>query len=223
MRQSGFLAALLDICCLRTYQMAQTFEYRMLIVDDDAVFCEIADQLFSSLGYTVRCADDGFEALAMMKEALPDVVICDLNMPRMSGFELLSIVRRRFPHIPVVAMSGEYLGTELPTGVLADAYLQKGGEHSPEILVRKIRDLIEKSPLRANIIKTPRAPVWIPLNGKSYFVLTCPECLRSFSLPVPGNAGDPERERKAKCESCGQQITYVLDSGVMQQVKRAAE
>jgi hypothetical protein len=120
-------------------------------------------------------------------------------------------------------MSGEYLGTELPTGVLADAYLQKGGEHSPEVLVTKIRDLLENSPLRANIIKTPRAAVWIPLNGKSYFVLTCPECLRSFSLPVPGNAGDPERERKAKCESCGQQITYVLDSGVMQQVKRAAE
>jgi len=204
--------------------MARTFEYRMLIVDDDAVFCEIADQLFSSLGYTVRCADDGFEALAMMKEALPDVIICDLNMPRMTGFELLSIVRRRFPHIPVVAMSGEYLGTELPTGVLADAYLQKGGEHSPEVLVQKIRDLLEKSPLRANIIKTPRAPVWVPLNGKSYFVLTCPECLRSFSLPVPRDAEeDPERERKAHCESCSHEIKYVLDAGVMQQVKRAAE
>jgi len=89
--------------------------------------------------------------------------------------------------------------------------------------VRKIRDLIEKSPLRANIIKTPRAPVWIPLNGKSYFVLTCPECLRSFSLPVPRDAEEPECERKVECESCGHQIQYVLDAGVMQQVKRAAE
>ena len=44
-----------------------TFEYRMLIIDDNAVLSEIADQLFSSLGYTVRCAEDGFEALAMMK------------------------------------------------------------------------------------------------------------------------------------------------------------
>jgi CheY-like chemotaxis protein len=72
----------------------RTFEYRVLMVDDDAVFCEVADQLFSRLGYTVRCAEDGFEALAMMKDALPDIIICDLNMPRMSGFELLAIVRR---------------------------------------------------------------------------------------------------------------------------------
>lgn len=203
--------------------MARTFEYRMLIVDDDAVFCEIADQLFSSLGYTVRCADDGFEALAMMKEALPDVIICDLNMPRMSGFELLAIVRRRFPQIPVVAMSGEYLGTDWPSGLIADAYLQKGGEHSPEVLVQKIRQLLEKSPLRANVVKSAHAPVWIPLDGKPYFVLTCPECLRSFSLPVPADLEKRERERSSKCEFCGSDIVYVLDSGVMEQVKRAAE
>ena len=203
--------------------MARTFEYRMLIVDDDAVFCEIADQLFSSLGYTVRCADDGFEALAMMKEALPDVIICDLNMPRMSGFELLAIVRRRFPQIPVVAMSGEYLGADWPSGLIADAYLQKGGEHSPEVLVQKIRELLEKSPLRANVVKSAHAPVWIPLDGKPYFVLTCPECLRSFSLPVPPDTEKPERERDAKCEFCGRDIVYVLDWGVMKQVKRAAE
>ena len=203
--------------------MASTFEYRMLIVDDDAVFCEIADELFSSLGYTVRCADDGFQALAMMKEALPDVIICDLNMPRMSGFELLSIVRKRFPHIPVVAMTGEYLGTDLPDGVLADAYLQKGGEHSPEVLVQKIRNLLEKSPLRANIVKSPRAPVWIPLDGKTYFVLTCPDCLRSFSLPVPEDSVDPERERKAQCESCSHEINYILNSGAMMHVKRESE
>jgi CheY-like chemotaxis protein len=198
------------------------FEYRMLIVDDDAVFCEIADQLFSSLGYTVRCADDGFEALAMMKEALPDIIICDLNMPRMSGFELLSIVRRRFPQIPVVAMSGEYVGLETPTGVLADVYLQKGGDHSPEALVGKIRELLEKSPLRANIVRTPRAPVWIPLDGKSYFVLTCPECLRSFSLPVPSDQ-KKEGERIACCEFCDSEIAYLFDADMIQQVSRGGE
>ena len=203
--------------------MPRTFEYRMLIVDDDAVFCEIADQLFSSLGYTVRCAEDGFEALAMMKEALPDVIICDLNMPRMSGFELLSIVRRRFPHVPVIAMSGEYAGVDWPTGVLADAYLQKGGEHSPEVLAAKIRELLEKSPLRANVVKTPRAPVWIPLDGKPYFVLTCQECLRSFSLPVPARERSDGVERIANCEFCNSEISYLFDPGAISQVKRAAE
>jgi CheY-like chemotaxis protein len=203
--------------------LPRTFEYRMLIVDDDAVFCEVADQLFSSLGYTVHCAEDGFEALAMMKEALPDVIICDLNMPRMSGFELLSIVRRRFPQIPVVALSGDFSGPDWPTGVIADVYLQKGGDHSPEVLVAKIRDLLQKSPLRANLVKASTAPVWIPLDGKPYFVLTCVNCLRSFSLPVPAVNGEKKTERNAKCEFCEADIAYVLDAGTIKQVRRAAE
>lgn len=203
--------------------MPRTFEYRMLIIDDDAVFCEIADQLFSSLGYTVRCAEDGFEALAMMKEALPDIIICDLNMPRMSGFELLSIVRRRFPQIPVIAMSGEFVGAECPEGVIADAYLQKGSNKSPEVLVMKIKELLEKSPLRANVVKAPSAPVWIPRDGKPYFVLTCTECLRSFSLPISTQNGNNRIERKAKCEFCDTEIAYVLDAAVMQHARLAAE
>jgi len=202
--------------------MPRQFDYRMLIVDDDAVFCEIADELFSTLGYTVRCADDGFEALAMMKQALPDIIICDLNLPKMSGFELLSIIRRRFPQIPVIAMSGEYMGTDLPTGVIADAYLQKGGEHSPEVLVGKIRELLVNSPLRANVIKPASAPVWIPLNGKQYFVLTCTDCLRSFSLPTPNDL-DENAARKSRCEFCDTEIVYFLDAEAIGQARRSAQ
>jgi CheY-like chemotaxis protein len=202
--------------------MPRQFDYRMLIVDDDAVFCEIADELFSSLGYTVRCADDGFEALAMMKLALPDIIVCDLNLPKMSGFELLGIIRRRFPQIPVIAMSGEYMGTDLPTGVIADAYLQKGGEHSPEVLVGKIRELLEHSPLRGNIVNPSNAPVWIPLNGKQYFVLTCPNCLRSFSLPTPNDL-EHNLSRKSRCEFCDAEVAYVLDAEAIANARRSVQ
>jgi CheY-like chemotaxis protein len=202
--------------------MTRQFDYRMLIVDDDAVFCEIADELFSSLGYTVRCADDGFEALAMLKQALPDIIICDLNLPRMSGFELLSIIRRRFPQIPVIAMSGEYVGTDLPAGVIADAYLQKGGEHSPHTLVAKIRELLENSPLRANVVKSGNAPVWIPLNGKQYFVLTCPDCLRSFSLPTPNDLQE-NVARTSRCEFCDAEVPYILDAEAIGHARRFVE
>jgi CheY-like chemotaxis protein len=202
--------------------MPRQFDYRILIVDDDAVFCEIADELFSSLGYTVRCADDGFEALAMMKQALPDIIICDLNLPKMSGFELLSIIRRRFPQIPVIAMSGEYMGPDFPTGLITDAYLQKGGEHSPEVLVAKIRELLEHSPLRANIVQSSNAPVWIPLNGKQYFVLTCPNCLRSFSLPTPNDLPD-NLARTSRCEFCDAEVDYILDAEAIGFARRSVE
>ena len=113
------------------------------------------------------------------------------------------------------------MASDARTGLLADAYLQKGGDHSPEVLVQKIRELLEKSPLRANIVRTQQAPVWIPLDGKSYFVLTCPECLRSFSLPAP-HAGDvSEGERTARCEFCEGSIGYVLDGKVVRHVKVA--
>jgi CheY-like chemotaxis protein len=202
--------------------MPRQFDYRMLIVDDDGVFCEIADELFSSLGYTVRCADDGFEALAMMKQALPDIIISDLNLPKMSGFELLSIIRRRFPQIPVIAMSGEYMGADMPTGVIADAYLQKGGEHSPEVLVAKIRELLEHAPLRGNIVKSSSAPDWIPLNGKQYFVLTCPNCLRSFSLPTPNDL-ETNLARTSRCEFCDAEVSYILDAEAIGNARRSVQ
>lgn len=48
-------------------------------------------------GFSVRTAEDGFTALQILREVLPDIILSDLRMPGMSGFELLSIVRRRFP------------------------------------------------------------------------------------------------------------------------------
>jgi CheY-like chemotaxis protein len=140
----------------------------------------------------------------------------------MSGFELLGIIRRRFPQIPVIAMSGEYMGTDLPTGVIADAYLQKGGEHSPEVLVGKIRELLEHSPLRGNIVNPSNAPVWIPLNGKQYFVLTCPNCLRSFSLPTPNDL-EHNLSRKSRCEFCDAEVAYVLDAEAIANARRSVQ
>jgi CheY-like chemotaxis protein len=67
--------------------------------------------VLSRAGYEVRTATDGFQALALMRKALPDLIISDLKMPNMSGFEFLSIVRRRFPHIPVIAITGDFVST----------------------------------------------------------------------------------------------------------------
>jgi CheY-like chemotaxis protein len=55
-------------------------------------------------------------------------------MPRMSGFELLSIVRLRFPAIAVIAMSGAYSGMAAPQGVAADAFYAKGSSSVAQFL-----------------------------------------------------------------------------------------
>jgi CheY-like chemotaxis protein len=100
------------------------FCYRILVVDDEPSIRETAKAILGSEGYEVLAVADGFDALHALSKSLPDVIISDLNMPRMSGFELLAIVRKRFPHIATIAMSGEYIADANPRGILADAFLQ---------------------------------------------------------------------------------------------------
>ena len=73
------------------------FAYRILVVDDEPSILETAAMVLGSEGYEVHGARDGFEALTSLSRSLPDVLISDLSMPNMSGFELLSVVRRRSP------------------------------------------------------------------------------------------------------------------------------
>src|SRR5580765_8268913 len=95
---------------------------KILVVDDEPSLREVLEELLTGAGYLVATAEDGFDALLHLKRSVPNVIISDLNMPRMSGFELLSVVRRRFPQVSVIASSGAYASKIVPTGVLADAF-----------------------------------------------------------------------------------------------------
>ena len=186
--------------------MATNFRYRILVVDDDERIRLASEGVLSGSGYEVRTANDGFEALALLRKAMPDLIISDLKMPNMSGFELLSVVRRRFPQIPVIAITGEFEGGPKPDGLLADAFFHKG-QYSPEQLFTEIKSLLERSPIRPHIPKVEKAPVWIPRNG-SYVVLTCPDCLRSFSI------SEDEAEQGAgelACIHCDTNIRFALE------------
>lgn len=151
-----------------------------------------------------------------MRGSLPDIIISDLAMPHMSGFELLSVIRRRFPHIPVIAISGQYDGNR-PVGLLCDAYFVKA-QYKPEDLFLKIGDLIKESPLRPHTGKSNYAPVWYPFSQTGYYVLTCTECLRSFSIPEELSSDHEVRE--SECVFCGTTVRYIVDSRPTQVKKR---
>src|SRR5271165_2973391 len=99
---------------------------KLLIVDDEPSIRTSLSHVLGEIGYSVRTAEDGFSALVEIRKEAPDILLSDLNMPGMSGFELLSVVRRRFPAIQAIAMSGAFHGDEVPSGVAADAFFQKG-------------------------------------------------------------------------------------------------
>ncbi|MDD5542443.1 MAG: response regulator [Acidobacteriia bacterium] len=120
---------------------------RLLVVDDEPAMREVVSDVLASEGYEVFTAQDGLDALDRLVQPLPDVIISDLIMPRMSGFEFLAVVRERFPSVPVIAISGEFMGNQLPPGVLADAFLPKGG-FTTDQLCGKINELMSAPPVR---------------------------------------------------------------------------
>lgn len=65
-----------------------------LVVDDSRVVRKVARRILEDLGFAVAEADDGMEALAWCRAMMPDVVLLDLNLPGMSGFELMRRLRQ---------------------------------------------------------------------------------------------------------------------------------
>jgi CheY-like chemotaxis protein len=183
-----------------------TFKFRILFVDDDEKIRAMAHMLLEAQGYKVLTAADGFEGLAALKQSLPDVIISDLRMPNMNGFEFLSVVRRRFPHIPAIAISSEFSGMDVPESVLADAFFEKG-QYSPEELFKKIIGLLEEVPARPRVGTPPKSAVWIPVNSKAnYIAVTCPSCLRTFPVPIPLPAG----VNVTQCDFCDTDVSFQI-------------
>ena len=179
------------------------------MVDDDEIICRLGKALLESQGYGVLCAHDGFQGLAALKQSLPDVIISDLQMPKMNGFEFLSVVRKRFPQVPIIAISGEFSGKNVPESVLADAFFQKG-HYSPTELFEKIIALLKDVPIRPRQGRTPKAAVWLPSpSTEGYIAVTCTHCLRTFPVSLPIDPGT----HIVQCDFCLSDVVFQISEG----------
>jgi DNA-binding NtrC family response regulator len=195
----------------------QTFEERtsmsalkttVLLVDDDHAIRHLLSIILTKSGYEVRSAQDGFAALAAIRHEIPDILLSDLYMPGMSGFELLSVVRRRFPSITAVAMSSAYSGSSVPPGVVADAFYEKAT--SPDALLGIISSTHNSPKGRRSAPENPVTPIWIERNTDSqetHIMLGCPECMRTFSQAHPISA---LVIHETQCRHCSASIAYAL-------------
>lgn len=80
---------------------------KVLVVDDSITVRKITESLLSKLNYHVITATDGLNALEVLDSGIPDIVLLDIEMPRMDGFELLGRLRasRELKHLPVIMIS----------------------------------------------------------------------------------------------------------------------
>lgn len=134
------------------------YKISVLIVEDDAGLRNSFMELLRYTGFKVHGAPDGLAALEELDVAQPDIVLSDLNMPRMDGYELLTVVRSRYPGIRLVAMSGAYTGEVVPFGVAADAFYPKGCSQCSRLIATLKRVVaLQFSPARAEYAESTDA------------------------------------------------------------------
>jgi DNA-binding NtrC family response regulator len=79
---------------------------RVLLVDDETLFLESMSKVLRGRGYNVSTAPGGAEAIEEITSRPYDVVILDLRMPNIDGMEVLKRIRKDFPLLPVILLSG---------------------------------------------------------------------------------------------------------------------
>lgn len=117
---------------------------KILVVDDEAPILNILKFNLTKGGYEVVTACDGEEALARLRESTPDLVLCDVMMPKKTGFEVLAEVRadERFKALPFIILTakGQKADEDRGMGIGADRYLTK--PFSPRIVLQTIKEIL---------------------------------------------------------------------------------
>lgn len=109
----------------------------ILIVDDEEMMRNLLNRILSREGYKISSAKDGVAALEMLEAEKINIIISDMKMPRMNGFELLKNVKREYPDIGVIIMTA-YGDTYTVKDALllgADEYITKPFKSYEIILV----------------------------------------------------------------------------------------
>jgi DNA-binding response OmpR family regulator len=120
---------------------------RILVVDDDPEVVTAVSAVLSPEGYRVEGSSDGAEALRQVLESPPDLIVLDVNLPNVSGWEFCDILRRQSHTraVPVLFLTGR---TELRDRIIAmqvggSAYLQK--PFGAEDLRLRVRSLMQEA------------------------------------------------------------------------------
>ena len=101
----------------------------MLVIDDDPSVREVVSYLLVSFGYDCETATDGAAGVARFDEGGWDVVLTDLAMPEMNGWEVAEAIRRRSPTMPIV----------LVTGLSGPEVIRRAGERGLQVVPKPFR------------------------------------------------------------------------------------
>jgi len=118
---------------------------RLLVVEDDPKMLKGLEMFFGSQGYEVQLAVDGEEGASKAIQGEPDVMILDVMLPKMNGFDVCKRVREVKPYLPIVMLTakGEEVDKVVGLEIGADDYVVK--PFSPKELEARVRALLRRS------------------------------------------------------------------------------
>jgi CheY-like chemotaxis protein len=115
----------------------------ILVVEDDKNQLLLYKQELSLEGYNVITAEDGQESLKKVKEQLPDLIIMDINMPKMNGIESMNNILSEHKNIPIIINTAYSSYKDSFRSWSADAYIIKSSDLTE--LKNKIKELLYKA------------------------------------------------------------------------------
>jgi len=120
---------------------------KILIVDDEARVRELLQDALKSAGFETQAASDGMSALTLLRSYSPDIMIIDINMPLMDGFELVERLRKTGNEVPVLMLSARADRVDVTRGLTlgADDYVVK--PFGLEELVLRLKAILRRSHL----------------------------------------------------------------------------
>jgi two-component system cell cycle response regulator len=117
---------------------------RILIIDDDLASRELMTYLLQAFGHTLRCAHDGAEGLEAVRHEAPDLVLCDVHLPNIDGYEVARQLKGHptWRTIPLVAVTASAMAHDRRQALAAgfDGYLTKPID--PETFVQQIETFL---------------------------------------------------------------------------------
>jgi DNA-binding response OmpR family regulator len=168
---------------------------KILLIEDDIALRSIYADVLAADGYTVVTAEDGEQGLMMIRTEKPDMVLLDLILPKLPGFEVLKIIRAdagtRKTIVLIMSVMGEQRHIQKAMELGANDYEVKGS-HTPNEVLGKIQALLTTKP-------------------------AVKEGIKVYNLFVKGDRGDMSELEKdtsaAKlliCKSCREEMQLVL-------------
>jgi CheY-like chemotaxis protein len=125
-------------------RVMKTSDFTILFAEDEKGIQKIYERNFSKEGYRVVLAEHGARALAELREQKVDLLVTDMHMPGMNSLEFLDLLRRDYPRLPVIVVSGHYMNMRedfLNRGFIIKAFINKPVAVSE--LRKKIREILK--------------------------------------------------------------------------------